>query len=769
MKKIFLYIAVGLLGTVAPSCSDDGKENIPAGKPGEQILLGVRFEVDGLTETGETSVLGSATRSITPAHAVDEMIGTGDLPNNMWVVQFDQTGKLVGAPTYYDFLTDGVPASIPVLHSGGEQHTLFFLGNTHNPDMEWGSIGTLDQLRAQVRRVEQETDCYVSTDIGNFLLMNDYHTGVLDGGDPANDFTIRMRRNTAKLTFRINNDALSGLAVESVQLCNVPTYIHYADRLCTAFDGVFPVKGTTPYMNYPTETLAVTPGTNEEITWYMPRNEMGTFTGTMPANKNEYAPLNATYIRVFAKDTEGKTTRFTLYPGMNMTNDFNVKANHHHTVGIHITGKGDPLQDSRIDDLNTINFASANSYILNPGSGNEEQRVFTFPVTQANKFWHTYDPTREIGPRDKWIAVLLWQDVADGELVRFVDTDGYLQTSLVGEGSNARIRVTVKNSASANAVIGILPANDSGNPIGDEYLWSWHLWITDYDPDAISVAPVSGQYIYPVDENGGAVHRYAGAAWENGIYKDKFIMDRNLGTLNPGYQNYASPTGVLHYQYGRKDPFPVGKYINTLPDNVLYDISGNTIDNTDTYRIIGSFCHSLPDMVSRPLAAYCGIGNGWYNGDHYGLWYDSKGKTIFDPCPPGWTLPESSYSDPLADAWCDFRYNATDPTNSTVLNESRPEIGTWNNGTNYWPVNTANNTGMSIFFPAHGGRGYGFGFEKFRYEAMLWSKTPRTYSATTTYNAGTYLSLIQNPSQTPVLRKTSLYTFYGYGVRCIQE
>lgn len=75
-------------------------------------------------------------------------------------------------------------------------------------------------------------------------------------------------------------------------------------------------------------------------------------------------------------------------------------------------------------------------------------------------------------------------------------------------------------------------------------LWSWHIWVTDYDPS--SQAP-----------------KLNGLSW----------MTRNLGALSDDYDETGSAKGFV-YQWGRKDPFPSGAGWNDLNDITVYDASG---------------------------------------------------------------------------------------------------------------------------------------------------------------------------------------------------
>ncbi len=124
--------------------------------------------------------------------------------------------------------------------------------------------------------------------------------------------------------------------------------------------------------------------------------------------------------------------------------------------------------------------------------------------------------------------VLLWQD-----LPGLITNVGLIPGQQAEEGS---IAVSTADKV-GNAVIGIR--------IGGAVRWSWHIWVTRYDPDAELVA--YGK-IYTWDNNGDGVVDYT-------------FMDRNLGaTIDKAIiENTAADSLAacgLMYQWGRKDPFP---------------------------------------------------------------------------------------------------------------------------------------------------------------------------------------------------------------------
>lgn len=152
-------------------------------------------------------------------------------------------------------------------------------------------------------------------------------------------------------------------------------------------------------------------------------------------------------------------------------------------------------------------------------------------------------------------------------------------------------------------------------------LWSWHIWVTDYDPS--SQAP-----------------KLNGLSW----------MTRNLGALSDDYDETGSAKGFV-YQWGRKDPFPSGAGWNDLNDITVYDASGTAA--TDLFaneQVTAS--NNLQNAVEHPTTFYYGtrIGDDYYDwltadgtAKNNRLWETAAdgGKTLFDPCPPGWRVPRN--------------------------------------------------------------------------------------------------------------------------------
>ena len=195
------------------------------------------------------------------------------------------------------------------------------------------------------------------------------------------------------------------------------------------------------------------------------------------------------------------------------------------------------------------------------------------------------------------------------------------------------LKFTVSDDAvPGNALIAAM--NDDG-----VILWSWHIWVVDLDPSITY------------------------DTYNTGV----MMMDRNLGATEviPSNENGDYSAYGLYYQWGRKDPFP---YLGTvIPDGVIKNY--NYYETFDSIEYATQHPTDVFDDVT-----WNSDGNTW-----------NSSKTIYDPCPAGWKVPDT-------DAWDDWNggnfeiqmgYKVVGPTYST------PETYYPNadriDGTSTWP------------------------------------------------------------------------------------
>lgn len=209
----------------------------------------------------------------------------------------------------------------------------------------------------------------------------------------------------------------------------------------------------------------------------------------------------------------------------------------------------------------------------------------------------------------------------------------------------------------------VIAAKDTSGKI----LWSWHIWLTDQP---------KGQTYY---NNAGT------------------MMDRNLGatSVTPGD---ASALG-LSYQWGRKDPFLMGtgaKSTISWPSTVYSSLDNGTIDYATTHPT--TFINSNNSN------------NDWYytvsSSVENTRWTTSeRKKSIYDPCPAGWRVPDGGSKGVWAQAIGPSEYYGIGfDVENRGMNLSN-KLGAnktiwypiWGYGGNYWSASPNGNDAYSMY------------------------------------------------------------------------
>ena len=277
-----------------------------------------------------------------------------------------------------------------------------------------------------------------------------------------------------------------------------------------------------------------------------------------------------------------------------------------------------------------------NSYILRPqlsGTPINETHAY-IPLAGVYSYWEDYllDNGDSIpgGNTTPITASLLWTD-GSGTIIKNIRViNPYKRDS-------AYIFVEA-GSIQGNATIAM--------NVGTTTYWSFHLWVTEYNPNE-----AAGQKLY----NGN------------------IFMDRDLGALSNSYDIEGNARG-LFYQYGRKDPFPRGVGWT----NVLY--SPMTVVNMPSAA--SNFLRPLiaiPAVLNNPTIFYKGSGNDYVLSKESDYLWTTPGdnKTAFDPCPEGWRIPKQILAGPSSSPW--YGLNETNFLSGIQLN------GRYNASIGYYP------------------------------------------------------------------------------------
>ncbi len=631
------------------------------------FLLGSCTEMTPLLSTQESELLVSFTSvPLKPANpgtkaidaTVDEGLAIDYVVSDFWLFQYNENGALIGKPRYYR--TGGnAEINVSILKPTAQAVTYkaVFVANVHDNSFDTKiDCSTISALKATGIAVASSSDLY---QLGyNDLLMS----GVVDITSATTEIaSCPLYRNVAKLNVNISNAATSGLVIKSIQLKNVNNRLFYADYLYSGDDNggqvAVPDASSVSFVEFELDEVNLDEGQSKDLTYYLTRNMRGTAASvTSQKEKNQYAPPYSTYFEIMAEHKDrGTPVRYRFYLGKNNTTDFNLEPNYAYTFNLTFNNMGSN-DDLRVEDLGEVKLEDANSYIIHPILSNKGAKYIVPVKDRVNKFWNSeigkVDPGASmdkytehiIGDDTEWVAEVIWQDVAGKQLIQFCLPNGTMTDTYTATGDDSFSFVLTEDAVGVkgNLLIGVRNAKQSWTA-SDGYMWSWHIWLTDYNPDENVGGWVDGKYAYQV--SGGYLHNYP--SFKDTKYEGKFIMDRNLGAtrhesrLNITTEEVREASG-MYYAYGRKDPFPSGK---------VYNIKGEQLSAFPVDQGPGTVHAS----VRRPFAYYKRgsdtAGSDWSSDESLRSYdwndlnkvaRDGDNKSFFDPCPPGWHIPYSS-------------------------------------------------------------------------------------------------------------------------------
>ena len=329
--------------------------------------------------------------------------------------------------------------------------------------------------------------------------------------------------------------------------------------------------------------------------------------------------------------------------------------------------------------------ASANCYIVSNGG------LYKFKTVKGNS-------SESVGSVAS--ASILWETF--GTSVAPVPTD-LIKACCYKDGY-----ITFQTADTFKEGNAVIAAKDANHNI----LWSWHIWLTD-EPE--------GQEYY---NNAGT------------------MMDRNLGATS------ATPGDVgalgLLYQWGRKDPFLGSSSISsstrakstiTWPSAVSSDSSNGTI----------AYATANPTtFIQYSYNNYDWYYTGSETTDNTRWTTSESSKSIYDPCPAGWRVPDGGKNG----VWSRALGSSSSFTQSSLYD-------TTNYGRNF---SGKFGSASTIWYPASGYRCIYLGLDRVGNYGYYWSASPSNSSAY-------YLSFDDDGDVNP---SKGCGRAYGQSVRCLQ-
>ncbi len=626
-------------------------------------------------------------------------------------------------------------------------------------------------------------------------MVGYYYGGIVPGA--TNQIDITLYRVVAKINFTLNysnfkiGNETPGITVNSVKLMGVPKVV--APYPCANRPGL-PRDGQAgkwpqdqaPFPAYSADNFeaegygdeqnqSATAGT---YTFYMPENVRGSYESITSNTDKHPAFISATeaaFTHILVdldyslKNGVIKNAKYKIYLGGDAKGDMNLLRNTQYNVTTYLYGATEETRITVTDQFNPeitpadgqVLWKNANCYIVDASEISDKKlggNTVLLPLTQARLGWNYIKASEgkdelltafdNLVKSDKWAIKTLWASwdaeasdaTVTGKITGSKATITKTDNQTHGEENYfAALEFDGTFANGHNAVIALVDTENE-----DKIYWSWHLWFTDYNPDATGSDPING-----------AVHDYFGAAFqEGGKYDGKIMMDRNLGaTIQMSATLTAVPTsdyekyfGML-YQFGRKDPF-TGSANNTTGNTTAATLYGAEIE-----MVAAPSGSNLSNAVHHPTKFYTNSGN--WTSPNEDLWASEVSKSPFDPCPAGWRVPTGGTT-ATNNVWAGFKNGVENDVNGGGYVAGTLDVFGWD-GTARGRL--YKHTDAYAWYPACGYRGSGNGtLSGVGGYGYYWSAMPYGGSGYNLY----FYSTDVNPAN---------YTNRagGFPVRCVKE
>ena len=396
LNRIFI-LAAGVLALSA--CTDDNLIDIadqPDIMPGDNAAT---FEVPLRLHTDKPTLIGKPLVNDIPSRAEGD--DTADDPekaaeealHDIWVFQYDDNGKQLIAPRYYEVTSTEI-RKLNIRLAEGNDSRVFVLANTCDP--EWAKDKDLSTQEKFIDYKYPFTEDNVEMGEDEYLLMEGSVKDTIRKETDLDPIDIHLTRMMAKISFKyVTAEAAKGLVVNRVIINNMPEDMRMEE---TPKEENYPIGDDFATRSVTLDKQLVS---GSVYTFYMPANRRGKTSNTDPKLKNNDAPDKALYVQLFVSSkTNGSNYLYTIYLGENDYNDFNVRRNHNYNITLNIKSEN---RDDR------VLAAPANCFVLNTSN---EIMFDPYTRTETGGGWKYSDYVNKKDPAKKIDHVkILWQFV----------------------------------------------------------------------------------------------------------------------------------------------------------------------------------------------------------------------------------------------------------------------------------------------------------------------------------------------------------------------
>ena len=490
-----------------------------------------------------------STRSIDPITVSDNVV------NDLWVMQF-QSGVLKTCT----YLSSVDTTSLNVKLFSGTSN-IYFIANAGASAFNSYVVGSTTEtaFQSSYKPLSAETDVLEN---GKYIPM--YGT-IQSLVVPTTGYMayqkVTLMRMLARVTINYTSD-IPNFQIRKIQICNVPNTMQYYPPASSTT--LFPSSSSENTFNY--TIVSSSEYKKGSYSFFIPENQRGIGANTSGSDPTLKTGVKyATCIKVVGyttgASTAGQEVTYTIYPGADNYNDYNICRNTYYQLSANFAGISPA-------DARVVQTPRANCIIIAPG-----QTAYV-PLARAND-------SKDIGTQ-----------------INDLTAQGYNFDFLWASSSNVISSYAQSSTDQSIGVFEVTAGSTEGNAVvyvkdsSGKILWSWHIWVTNYDPNVTNVA-------------------YNGKTW----------MDRNIGATD----NSTAASYGLYYQWGRKDPFQKQNYTSVTGNGASGNNLALSVQNPGTFYCVGTTCNDWYTDVSA--------------NQNDNLWNGTE-KTVYDPCPAGWKVPD---------------------------------------------------------------------------------------------------------------------------------
>ncbi|MBS1548549.1 MAG: T9SS type A sorting domain-containing protein [Bacteroidetes bacterium] len=314
----------------------------------------------------------------------------------------------------------------------------------------------------------------------------------------------------------------------------------------------------------------------------------------------------------------------------------------------------------------TKGLQNPNSYLSTDGS------AIIIPVSKAFAVHNQYLSEQGMLDSDALVSKVLW--TTNPNLVQSIQI---VPTSYDPRDSN--IVVQLNPNEKGNAVVSL-----HNNDTTSSAYWSWLIWAPEENPSSVS---------YLTEANLNAQYNFVNPTKSTLPPLATTFMDRNLGAIKSMPSQLDAATADLaqglHYQWGRKDPIPAFNQRGAGTQTIYIGSENSSANGILNYTAINAA--EYENTMAVPYANYAlnfgtsfektktsilfsvqnpmkymyqtGVGTLYNGGNHYSndlnqvrdwvssdrgqaqeRWGHGTTKSVYDPCPLGWRVPDTSFT-----------------------------------------------------------------------------------------------------------------------------